>query len=156
MYIEVKCNTCNKRFHKDFTVEELNMVKCPHCGAEISSYEAECLRYLSETYFSAINRLQNISLCGIHEESKNIVISTDIDSLNQVYNVAPPEVRTRMTSLFDKFYLLMYHDAKSGNLSGLDSTIEKIRRVWEEKINRKREEAGELLGFGAEDESLRR
>ncbi|MPL96607.1 hypothetical protein SDC9_42789 [bioreactor metagenome] len=152
MFIELKCKNCNKRFDINFDNKEVEVNKCPKCGALLSSYESERLWHLAETYYSDTKSLNSVSVAGIHEAQKSIVISSDIDSLNELYNISNPDVRQRMTSLFDLFYLLMFHDSKDKKIKELDNTIKEVRTLWEKRINAKEKIAKELLCIDGEDE----
>jgi len=79
------------------------------------------------------NSLNNVSVVGIHEASKNFVISSNIDRLNELYNISNPEIRQRMTSLFDLFYLLMFKNSKCKKIKELMIQLRKLELSGERK-----------------------
>lgn len=160
MYIELKCCSCKENFRVDFTSAEYDTRKCPKCGSYFNSDDVERIRKITETCYMNVNKINSVKICEIHEEENRedryLYILGDVyfenmKRLAEMYYSAPTEVRCKLESLIDKFYLLVYRDVAGEKIDELDFTLEKMNDVFLEKIKKDHAEMGKILGLDQEE-----
>ena len=127
MYIDLKCKECGNYFHVDFEEEEMTSSKCPRCGHYFNNQH---LSHLAEVFYTTSKHTNDIELLGLSGGKKNIVFSSDIDSLNKIFNNADKDVQVQITRLLDILYLLIHRDAKDGNAEAMNKTIAEVRKLY--------------------------
>lgn len=127
MYIDLKCKECGNYFHIDFEEDEMTSSKCPHCGHYFNNQH---LSHLAEVFYTTSKYTNDIELIGLSNGNKNIVFSSDIDSLNKIYNNAHKNVQIQITRLLDILYLLIHREAKNGDAEGMNKVIVEVRRLY--------------------------
>lgn len=160
MYIEIKCRSCGKSFRVDFTSSEYNVDRCPKCGERFSFSDVSRIRAITEPFYTNVNKLNSVNVCGIHMEENCAVgaarmaddlFSSDMEYLNEIYRSASPEVQNRLASLIDQFYLLVNSDARTANIAKLDASLEKLHKLFMNNIDAKHKETARILGLEQED-----
>lgn len=153
MYIEMTCNYCNERFNVNFDVNEARVEFCPKCKVRFSGVFQEELWRLTERFYALSKKADaEAKVHVITEGKKDFVIDSDIRKLHDLYNASSSDVRSRMTSLFDLFYLLMFHDCKGEKIENLDATIAEIRAYREGKISNRNKQYAKLLNLEQAEE----
>lgn len=127
MYIELKCKKCGKYFHIDFEEKEMTDNKCPNCGHYFRNHH---LCHLAETFYVAKEHTEDVEIVGLSSGKKNIVFSSDIDSLNEIYNTSSKDVQIQITRLLDILYLMIRDDAKYDDMASLNKTIAEVRKLY--------------------------
>lgn len=127
MYIDLKCKECGNYFHVDFEEEEMTSSKCPRCRHYFNNQH---LSHLAEVFYTTSKHTNDIELLGLSGGKKNIVFSSDIDSLNKIFNNADKDVQVQITRLLDILYLLIHRDAKDGNAEAMNKTIAEVRKLY--------------------------
>lgn len=160
MYIEIKCRSCGKSFRVDFTSSEYNVDRCPKCGERFSFSDVSRIRAITEPFYTNVNKLNSVNVCGIHMEENCAVgtarmaddlFSSDMEHLNEIYRSASPEVQNRLASLIDQFYLLVNSDARTANIAKLDASLENLHKLFMNNIDAKHKETAWILGIEQED-----
>ncbi len=127
MYIDLKCKKCGNHFHIDFEENEMTSDKCPNCG---HYFDNKRLSHLAEVFYTTSKYANDIELIGLSGGKKNIVFTSDIESLNKLYNNTDKETQIQITRLLDILYLLIHHDAKNGDAEAINKTIAEVRKLY--------------------------
>lgn len=160
MYIELKCRSCGQAFRVDFTSNEYDVDKCPKCGSYLSYSDVTRIRAITEPFYTNVSRIDSVSVCGIHTEENcaagtaiiaEDLFSSDMEHLNEVYRSASPEVQNKLAALIDKFYLLVNSDAQDGNIDKLNLTLDNLRALFLEKVNKNHKEMAQIIGLAQEE-----
>lgn len=145
MIVDLKCRSCGKIFHFDFSKKEFDTEQCPWCGKFISLPDTERVRRATESFLLNAPKTFNIDICGIrssvsersdtfcnnhaYDNSQNYrdkVFQSDLEHLSNLYYSSHPEVQVVLSSLFDKFILLVDSDSKKHNVAKMEATKEEL------------------------------
>ena len=143
MYVTLTCNMCHQHFQVAFGEKEFNVQKCPLCGNTILYSDNERVYSITEKIYTNANRTESISIDSIHlgkstdtqsvRSTRNIFYN-DLKELEKVFDQADPEMQDSLTSIIDTLYLLIYRNAKDGELDKINETRQQIRTLFLEKI----------------------
>lgn len=147
MYIKMTCNNCNNTFSYDFTKNEMAIERCPLCGVEISNSDYGYINGLTESFYSTNSKIKGFEVNSIHnhetiENDKlrfdDHVFSSDMNQILELYKNASGDIQNLLTSLLDKFYLLINQDIRKENIDGLNATYLSLDELFYNKIGYKK------------------
>ena len=62
MYIELKCRSCGKAFHVDFTNNEYDVDKCPKCRSHLIFSDVARIKAITEPFYTNVSRTDGASV----------------------------------------------------------------------------------------------
>lgn len=143
MFATFVCKHCNQKITIDFS--KLNSIPshCNGCGSNFSN--SHYIASFADKFLSLQRALHDLEFCSLSSSGPNLVYKSDMEALNDLYTHSTKEVQKLLTSILDKNFLMVYHDAKNEDLEALNQYLSKLNSLFEEKINLRNDIVEKLL-----------
>ena len=134
MQFTLHCCHCGQTFQFKFSKSADIPDMCPICHNKFDPYEWSVINDFLDKIDAYNKRFTSLKIKQLSEttsgsnntSASDNVFSSDLRSLNRLYDNAPSEQRELLSSIIDKLYLLLNRDVRAGS-----STFPSSQRVYD-------------------------